>query len=270
MIGFIVDTEFSWGFQANVVGLSKTPPSFYYPPPTTFLGALSETFAKEYNLGESKGRTIMQELGKKLLAIGVKPVNCLPVRYEDINRIIAVKRTGGILYPNPVDLTGSFDSPARGKTFLMSLDEDAAPQLRWFLVFKDLELELMGTKFIVSEDQFWKIHRLGSKESRVSVVDVKNIKDFEIERMNGVIETTYSFPVKKVKILKEETPKNWTSETYINPFNFSAYPLKDYLECKNLVVFKVPLIYVAEEEYYCRVEAEAYKYKEEVVVGWSE
>jgi CRISPR-associated protein Cas5a/b/c len=260
VIGFIVDIEFDWGFQANVIGLSKTSPSFYYPPPTTFLGALAETIAKEQKRGEKNGRMITQELSRNLLAIGVKPLNCLPVKYEDINRIIAVKITSGRLYPNPADLSGSFDAPARAKTILVSLDGEA-PRLRWFLVFKDSK--------IVSANQLWKIHRLGSKESRVSVVETKEITDAEIEAIEGTSQTTYSFPVREVTIEKLETPKNWLSEVYINPFDFTDQPLKDYLEGKKLAIFKIPVIYFKGEEYFCRFEGKAYRYKEEVVVGRS-
>lgn len=257
MIGFIVDIEFDWGFQANAIGLSKTSPSFHYPPPTTFLGALSEVVAKEQRKGEKNGRKIMQELSKNLLAIGVKPLNCLPVKYEDINRIIAVKKTGAVLCPNPAYLSRSFDAPARAKTILVSLDGEA-PRLRWFLIFKDSSLPA---------NQLWKIHRLGSKESRVSVVEVKEINDAEIETIEGIEETTYSFPAREVAIKKLEASRNWLSEVYIDPFDFTDQPLKDYFEGRKLVTFEVPVIYFKGDEYFCRFEGRAYKYKEEVIVG---
>lgn len=272
MIGFIVDTEFVWGFQARIVGLSKTSPSFYYPPPTTFLGALAEVLAKEYRLGESRSFELVSKLGRNLLAVGVRPLNCKPVKYEDINRIIMISRKTSkklgknILFPHPADLEASFDSPARGKTILASLTDDA-PKLRWFIVFGENSFNLGEKTVEIDENAFWKIHRLGSKESVVSVTDVIS---FEPEVVSGVVETTYSFPSRKVEILKEEMPRNWVYEVYINPFRFEN-PVRDYIEGRNLLPFKVPIISVAGEEYFCRLNVEkAYRFGEEVVVGWSE
>ncbi len=264
MIGFIVDTEFVWGFQARIVGLSKTSPSFYYPPPTTFLGALAEVIAKEKKTGEEEGRKIIAKLSENLLAIGVKPVNCKPIKYEDLNRIIAVKITSGVLYPNPINLAKSFDSPARGKTILASFQD--SPKLRWFLVFKDDNIEFNGKRIEIEDDIFWKIHRLGSKESITSVTEVES---FEPKKIDGKIKTTYSFPASNVEIIKEETSRNWVYEVYINPFNFSD-PVKDYIEGKNLLPFKVPILNISKEEYHCWIETKvAYKFDGEVVVGWS-
>jgi len=265
MIGFIVDTEFIWGFQARIVGLSKTSPSFYYPPPTTFLGAMAEVIAKEERIGENVGRKIIAKLSENQLAIGVRPINCKPIKYEDLNRIIAVKITSGVLYPNPSDLAKSFDSPARGKTILTSLDNES-PKLRWFVVLKDEVLNFNGRQIHIEEDTFWKIHRIGSKESIVSVSDVKS---FEPEMISGRIKTTYSFPFKNVKILKEESSRNWVYEVYINPFSFED-PVRDYVEGRNILPFKIPIINRTHEEYYCLIETEtAYKFDEEVIVGWS-
>ncbi len=265
MIGFVVDTEFVWGFQSRVVGLSKTSPSFYYPPPTTFLGAVAEVIAKDHGIGEERGREIISRLGRNLLAIGVKPVNCRPVKYEDVNRIIAVKITSGVLYPNPSDLAKSFDSPARGKTVLASLDGGAA-KLRWFLVFDSTKLEIDGKRIEIDEDCFWKIHRLGSKESVVSVSDVKTV---DVAALGGEVETTYSFPARGVEILKEETSRNWAYEVYINPFS-AGDPVRDYIEGRNVLPFKVPVLSRRDEEYFCRIRAGiAYSFGDEVVVGWS-
>ncbi len=271
MIGFVVDTEFVWGFQSRVVGLSKTSPSFYYPPPTTFLGAVAEVIAKDHGIGEERGREIISRLGRTLLAIGVKPVNCKPVKYEDINKIIMISRktskklNKNILFPHPADLEASFDSPARGKTVLASLDGGAA-KLRWFLVFDSTKLEIDGKRIEIDEDCFWKIHRLGSKESVVSVSDVKTV---DVAALGGEVETTYSFPARGVEILKEETSRNWAYEVYINPFS-AGDPVRDYIEGRNVLPFKVPILSRRDEEYFCRIRAEiAYSFGGEVVVGWS-
>ncbi len=263
MIGFIVDTEFVWGFQARIVGLSKTSPSFYYPPPTTFLGALAEVVAKDKVLGEGVGRKLMTKLSENLLAIGVRPLNCRPIKYEDLNRVLTIKITSGVLYPNPTDFAKSFDSPARGKTILASFSD--SPKLRWFVVFKANQIELDRKQIEINKDNFWKIHRIGSKESIVSIVDVKV---FEPEKIEGEIKTTYSFPVtKNIEVIDEVWKRNWVYEVYINPFNFSN-PIKDYIGGKNLLPFKIPIMHSAKGKYYCLVNGIGYKFGDEVLIGW--
>jgi len=269
MIGFIVDTEFVWGFQARIVGLSKTSPSFYYPPPTTFLGAMAEVIAKEDNVGEDLGRFIINELGGNLLAIGVRPINCVPIKYEDLNKVITIRRVGvkdkqtgkdiGILAPHPLYLDKSFDSPARGKTILTSLNSEA-PRLRWFLVFKERTINVQDENLKnkidaieLSEEIFWKIHRLGSKESRVCVVDVNTFDEIHVS--SGLMITNYSFPATAVSTC-EEVVRRWENEVYVDPFSSEIYKRekkgkkvaesgvfeKYYSGFENLRVFKIPII----------------------------
>lgn len=262
MIGFIADYEFVWGFQARIVGLSKTPPSFLYPPPTTFLGALAEVIAKEYGFPESRGRNLIAKLSENLLAIGFRPLNCFPVKYSDINRILAVKITGGILYPNPKDLAKSFDSPARGKTVLCSLDGDA-PKMRWFLVFKD-NFNFDGKKVELAEEHFWKLHRIGSKESLVSAVGVEKV---DVEQLSGKVYTKYCYPIEGLKELDREG--RWEFEVYVNPFEPSAESvLENYLSGKKAMPFRVPIMRNFPPESIVELsELVAYKAKDEVVVG---
>jgi len=240
MIAYLVDVEFVWGFQARIVGLSKTNPSFLYPPPTTFLGALAETIAKKYRFGEKKGVDVIPALSKNLSGIGFRPLNFIPLRYEDINRIIAVRIRSGKLYPNPEDLGGSFDSPARGKTVLTSLDSEA-PCMRWFLVFRNEEITIGGQEFSLDENYFWKIRRLGSKESLVSVVNVEKIENISIARGN-VVYTMYSFPFSS-DMRTRTLDGYWEKEIYVNPFNMQFYnPVKSYIEGEWLMTFYTPIM----------------------------
>lgn len=236
--GFIVDVEFIWGFQASVVGLSKTNPPFLYPPPTTFLGAIAEAVSKDLGLGESTSRRIMAEVAKNLLAIGLKPINCMPVKYSDINRIIAVKVTSGRLHPIPMNITGSFDAPARGKTVLQSLD-DAPPVIRWFIVFGSDELAIKGHNLRL-ENVIWKIHRLGSKESRVCIIDVK--KTFDVKSSCEEVKTNYSIPLSLVgPVDLSEITGKWVIEQYLNPFDEKSFekPVEEYM--KGTVKFMIPI-----------------------------
>lgn len=265
MIGFLADYEFVWGFQARVAGLSKTPPSFLYPPPTTFLGALAEAIAKDYGIPERRGRELMAKISENLLAIGFRPLNCFPVKYMDINRILAVRITGGVLYPSPSDPAKSFDSPARGKTILCSLNDDA-PKIRWFLIFRD-GFNFSGSKIEISEDHFWKVHRIGSKESVVSAVNVEKV---EAKARSGIVYTNYSYPIED-GIKELEKNGRWEFEVYMNPYELSAEsPVTLYLSGKKALPFRIPIMRTsfAPES---RVEVSklvAYEAGSEVVVGW--
>ena len=262
MTGFIVDIEFIWGFQARIIGLSKTSPSFYYPPPTTFLGALSEVIAKDNNIGEDAGKFIINELSRNLLAIGFRPLNCIPIKYEDLSRIIMIRSLDKkIKSPLPTKPYSSFDSPAKGKTILASLDRNP-PRIRWFIIFENEEIEIGNnilrsriSKIMLEEDYFWKIHRLGSKESKVSVINVKKLKNTDIQcSEEEYIITNYSFPADSAKH-GEEIMRKWENEIYANPFNGNIYTTssgrigecgifsKYYQNGLNyLKIFKVPII----------------------------
>jgi CRISPR-associated protein Cas5a/b/c len=270
---FIVDVEFVWGFQARVVGLSKTSPSFYYPPPTTFLGALSESISKKLEIGESAGRKIIKILSNNLLALGVRPLNCIPLKYEDINKIISVKITSGVLYPNPKDLAKSYDSPARGKTIMASIDDDS-PIIRFFIVLKNDSIVFEDKNVRMSTDYFWGVHRLGSKESRVSVINVA--KQENIDALKGRTTSKYSFPlIGGIKPLYE-LQKEWLYEMYINPKEISytdkENPTLAYIEGASLVKFMIPVLVTKYEqpEFVVEVENPAafYKIGDETVIGW--
>lgn len=184
MKGFLVDIEFMWGFQSRVVGMSKSSPSFALPPPTTVLGAIAEAYARRKGQGEGDAPGTLRNLAGNLLALAYKPLNAIPLTYQDLNRIIAIRVSGGISYPSPLDPYGSFDAPARGKTILSTVD-GRPPALRVFAVFKDAA--------DVTAEDLWKIKRVGSKESMVSVVDVV---EREPEVLKGVeVETDYLLPL---------------------------------------------------------------------------
>lgn len=271
MIGFIADIEFVWGFQCKIVGLSKSSPSFYYIPPTVILGSIAESIAKEHDLGEENGKSIIPKLSTNLLAIGIRPLNCIPLRFSDINKLIAIKQTAGKLYPDPNNLAASFDAPSVGKTMLSTIDSNP-PTLRCFIVFKNDKINFNDNEFVIDKDAFWCIHRLGSKESRVSVTDVEV---FEPEIVDKKCTTNYSFPFLdgiSPKMIKEY---KWIEENYINPFALLNYdkhnnPIRYYLEGKNILRFKLPyLISSSKPEYIVEFSNNiiAYKHKEEVVIG---
>lgn len=242
MHAYKIRIEFVWGHQSRIIGLSKTNPSYYYPPPTTILGSIGEVLAKEYRLGEKPETTrrLIAELSSKLLAIGLKPINAVPLKHMDINKIVAVKITAGKNYPRPSDLGGSFDAPARGKTIFSSIDNNP-PLLDLILVFSDTVFNIGGKRVKLYEDILWGIHRLGSKESIVSITRVEYSRN--IKTRNGVIVTKYSFPITNGVEVIEEIRRKWVHEVYIDPFKIDPRVciLEAYLHGRNIVVYRVPL-----------------------------
>lgn len=202
MKGFLFDVEFDWGFQARVAGMSKTSPSYIFPPPTSILGALSEAYARRKGLSESKSVETMQKLSNRLLTLAYKPLNAIPITFQDINKIVAIRFAGGFEYPSAKDVYGSFDAPARGKTFLSSIDNQA-PKLRVMLVLKD-------NSDIVAED-IWKIKRIGSKESMTSVVNIIEAPPKIIREVP--ITTQYLFPV--IEGLKFEKDGEYVEQYFV-------------------------------------------------------
>lgn len=185
MKGIVFDVEFLWGFQARVSGMSKSSPSFLFPPPTTVLGAIAEAYARRR--GFSEGRTLtLYELAKNTLALSYKPLNMIALQFQDINRIISIRTSSEkkITYPSTKDPYGSFDAPARGKTIVSTID-DNPPRMRIFVVFND--------EANVFSDDIWKIKRIGSKESMVSVIEVLEGSPDII--VNDTVKTDYMLPL---------------------------------------------------------------------------
>lgn len=265
-IAFKITAEFGWGFTSRVIGLSKTSPSFIYPPPTTFLGAISAVLAKEYSLGEQYGKETMLEISRKLLAINLRPLNCMPLRYSDINRIITVKVTSGRLYPKPDDLKRSFDSPACGKTILVSTDKDP-PRVEWILVLRDNSINCNGSLIKLNVEHIWRINRIGSKESLVSITEVKYFDNVDIKYER--IETKYSFPLSKnIRIITLSGV--WEIEQYINPFNLDKWnPLRYYLTGERIMNFYVPVLMGDESRCIVDICGEycGYQVGDKVVIG---
>ncbi|MEM3404148.1 MAG: type I-A CRISPR-associated protein Cas5 [Nitrososphaeria archaeon] len=271
-IGYLIDIEFLWGFQAKIVGLSKTSPSFYYPPPSTFLGSIAEVIAKENFLGEDEGKKVIPVISERLLALGVKPLNCIPIKYEDLNRIVTIKITGETgLCPDPSSLRSSFDSPAFGKTIFSTFDQNP-PLLRYFLVLRDELFKINDKVFSVDEETFWKIHRIGSKESLVSCDEVKRV---DVKILKETAFTTYSFPLTDDVIPISEREGRWERELYIDLFKMGLYSPINYLLSKNLATHMIPIrrYRIAEPEYHVRFtnNIAAYVNEREVVIGrWLE
>jgi len=257
MKGFLFDIEFTWGFQSRIVGMSKTSPSYSFPPPTTILGAIAESYSKSRNLSEGRGVQTMIELSRETLALGYRSLNAVPISFQDINRVLALGSRGGISYPSTKDVYGSFDAPAKGKTILSSID-DNPPRLRSMIVFSD--------RTDVNAEDIWKIRRIGSKESLVSIIDVVG-KTPEV--VKDAVKTNYSLPIVDDGIKIEDKEGSFIDLYFVPPIrnHLADVPSKLYLESK-VIKYKIAIPY---RDYYMKVKLSSgyvgYKIDQEVVVG---
>ncbi|NPA85908.1 MAG: type I-A CRISPR-associated protein Cas5 [bacterium] len=267
-LGFLVEVEFDWGYQCKVAGLSRGSAAYLYPPPTSILGALAESIARKEGLGEKQGLAVLDELGKHLLALGIRPVNCMPIKFSDISRIITVKITSGQRFPHPE--LHSFDAPAIAKTMLSPVTVDEkAPLLCIVLVFDTEKIVVDKREILLEEEYFWRIHRIGSKESRVSVLEVKEKEAEIVQQKNLVLRA--SFPLMGVDVKQEYG--RWLTEVYLDPASLNyRRTLSACYQCftsEQFIAYKLPVLEPGKEPQ-CIVELEkgaAYKVENEVVVG---
>ncbi|MGC9069356.1 MAG: type I-A CRISPR-associated protein Cas5a [Thermoprotei archaeon] len=257
MRGFLFDVEFMWGFQARIAGMSKTSPSYIFPPPSSILGTLAESYARRKGFSESRSVETMRRLSSDLLVLAYRPMNAIPIVFQDLNKIIAIKTAGGITYPSvKEDIYGSFDAPARGKTILSTINEKP-PMLRIMLVIRE-------NSDIITDD-IWRIKRIGSKESMVSVI---NVIEARPEILRDHIITQYSFPL--VDGIEWEREGEYVEQYFVpilgQPLTDS--PSKLYLSSRAIkYIIGVPYI-----EYYFRIKKlpqgfVGYKIGEEVAIG---
>ena len=241
MLACVVDIEFAWGYQCNVIGLSRSPTPYLYPPPSTFLGAIAESLAKKYGLGEDviMSSKVIKELSVNLCAIAFRPLNFVPTKSVSLERIIAIKITGGKLYPTPADITASFDAVKRGLTLASPL-EDSSPTIRLIVVFKENTITINSKSIKLSDDIMWHMHRLGSRESIISVTSVystNNVRSYA----NSKILTRYCFPeALGVKLL--QASGIWKIESYVNPYDLSRPVIFKIIEQKDLIPYRVPVL----------------------------
>ncbi|MEM0085964.1 MAG: type I-A CRISPR-associated protein Cas5a [Zestosphaera sp.] len=258
MKGFLADVEFMWGFQSGIIGMSKSTPSFLLPPPSTVLGAIAEAYARRKGLSESRSPTTICYLAKNLLVLTYKFLNAVPLSYQDLSRVIAVRVSGKIKYPSAQDPHGSFDAPARGKTILSTVDEKP-PTLRIFAVFKD--------SADVTAHDLWRVRRIGTKESLVSVVDV--IEEEPKILKHEVVETDYLLPLTPEIEQSLSDKSDFLELEFIPIYNLTSCepPIKQYLEGRTLkhIISLPPTIKKARVKLPTRYAG--YKIREEVAVG---
>ncbi|PUA31181.1 MAG: type I-A CRISPR-associated protein Cas5 [Zestosphaera tikiterensis] len=273
MRGYLIDIEFMWGFQARIAGMSKTSSSFPYPPPSTILGAITEAYSIRKMRGEGDFLKTLNEISTHLIALSYRSLNAIPMTYQDINRVLAVGQRGGVNYPSVKDPYGSFDAPARGKTVLVSVD-DSPPTLRVALIVDDL-IEL-------KPEDLWKIKRIGSKESLVSVVDVVEITPQKVGKPSANDGLTISGVNHSIPLLRgteiQRIEGMYITEYFVNIYRkpLTEPPAKLYItstvepESEDIVKYIIGLP-LGGEEFKAVVKLSnglaGYKMRDEVVIG---
>ncbi|MGC8987803.1 hypothetical protein [Infirmifilum sp.] len=266
MKAYVFDVEFLWGFQSRVAGLSKSPPSYLFPPPTSVLGALAERLARKLKFGEMDGVRLIIELSRDLVAISFRPINAFPISYMTLSRVIAIGQRGGVSYPTSQDVHvyKSFDAPAKGSTLLGSIDGQP-PRIRYYIVFRGGER--------LSPDDIWAIRRIGSRESPVAVVNVWEAKIAGTDK-EGFVYTAVPED-RGVTILSGSSGS--FREYYVDPYVLTDSPAKTLLMNPSQVkpfLVPVPEISGVQSPLYVSVEGGRYviytviyEGQEEKVVG---
>ncbi|MFN3384835.1 MAG: type I-A CRISPR-associated protein Cas5, partial [Archaeoglobaceae archaeon] len=104
---------------------------------------------------------------------------------------------------------------------------------------------------------------------RVSAVNVEKVS---VEMKEGVVRTTFSFPIDfGIKELNELEPR-WDFEVYMNPYiPEHKDPVSSYFSGKKALPFRVPIVRdpLTPPEFEVRLEANyvAYFAKDETVIG---
>ncbi|WP_449462202.1 CRISPR-associated protein Cas5 [Tardisphaera miroshnichenkoae] len=184
MKGFLFDVELMWGYATRLAGMAKSAPSFRFPPPTTILGAIAFSYARRNGYGEERSYETLSELAAGTLALSYRPLNSQAISFQDINRILAIRTSGGESYPSIERPYASFDAPATGKTLLSYVGEgDGVPSLRGVIVVKD--------SLDIRADDIWGVYRIGSKEGLACVTRVVQCNPSVTPRR---VITRYMFP----------------------------------------------------------------------------
>ncbi len=204
MKSFLFDIELMWGYATRLAGMAKSAPSFRFPPPTTILGAIAFSYARRKGYGEERSYQTLSELAAGTLALSYRPLSTQAISFQDVNRILAIRTSGGESYPSIERPYASFDAPATGKTLLSYVGEgDGVPSLRSVIVVKD--------SLDIKADDIWGIYRIGSKEGLACVTRVVQCNP---SVLRGRVTTSYMFPkVSAIRVL--DIPGQTNEESYV-------------------------------------------------------
>ncbi|QIW22819.1 type I-A CRISPR-associated protein Cas5 [Sulfolobus sp. S-194] len=174
MIYSKVFLKLHWGFYVSYPEASKAKPSFYLPPPTTLIGALSYGKYRGIDTKAFKGKAGSPALELKVKAAASFSDEFVGGYTEDIIRSVIMyfqrrERRGDPKFRYGVVPTGKIYAP------------NQIVKVVYVAEMEKEELERLS----------WSITRLGCKECLVSVEDVEI---GEAKMVKGKVRTSYYFP----------------------------------------------------------------------------
>ncbi len=189
LYGLVADVELHWGITLNYFSGTKSKPVLQVIPPTTIIGALAYPLAKLKGEPENSGNASRAEVFKEIF-VGVyySIVEGALVPYAEISKVWFYKvrdkkaESDAAAFPRLYSRT-----PTRIRLYYI-IDASRASR----------KLGMSWRKLL--EYAAWSIMRLGSKESIVSVVDVRAsiVKELTIKEVE-VVETAATIPIHNVK-----------------------------------------------------------------------
>lgn len=195
----VIDAEVHWGYSIKIANVGKAQPALYVPPPSTLIGAISLPLAKHRGAGETirNGKNVFSIafMYKPMFTGAACKIIGIGTYWEDINRnIIALFQVPG----RRLNPKYRFNATPVGKIYSPRQD------IRMLFVVKEkIASEMLGENW-QNEIQLagWEMSRLGSKESIISVEQVR-LDDTSVIN-NGQSSTSFYFPKTAADIIKGE------------------------------------------------------------------
>ncbi|RLG79679.1 MAG: type I-A CRISPR-associated protein Cas5 [Thermoprotei archaeon] len=189
LYGLVVDIELHWGITLNYFSGTKSKPVLQVIPPTTIIGALAYPLAKLKGEPENAGDASRAEMFKEVFTgVYYSIVKGALTPYAEISKVWFYKVR---------DKRAESDAAAFPRLYAK-----VPTRIRLYYVVDvskaSRKLGIGWRKLL--EYAAWSIMRLGSKESIVSVVDVKTsmVKELDVRGVE-VIETPATIPAYNAK-----------------------------------------------------------------------
>ena len=216
-----------WGFSISYPQASKAKPSYYLPPPTTLIGALSYGKFRGIDNKTYNNRTGSPALELRVRAAAAYDKSFVGGYVEDIIRNV-------IMY---FQRKSSEGEEKKSRRMLEKLRYGVVPTGKVYApnqIIKVVYVADMDKSEL--ERLSWSIVRLGCKECLVSVEDVEI---GEAKRVKGRLKTSYYFPATVNVIEKEKVTyvEFWDTDGFVwgkmgKPVTYAipvvGYPLRSY------------------------------------------
>lgn len=190
-----VEAHLHWGYSVKVPNTGKAQPSLNIPPPSTLIGAISLPIAKHRGTGETfvdEGKLIgVADLYRPIFKAAACRLIGKATYSEDINRyIIALFQNSARRFEQEY----RFNAIPAGKVY------GPNQKIRMvYLVDENSALQILGEDWHAEiESAAYQISRIGSKES---IVSVENVKLSDANTVRGKVSTSLYFPFEFAEVV---------------------------------------------------------------------